>query len=83
VRNRWKFTCVFVVAAQLASATVAQLVLTESGTISGTHANGLSNPWTERLRCRLLGGAWQALCRTIIFCRLGTAKRPSVLELQM
>ena len=42
MRNRWKFTCVFVVAAQLASATVAQQVLTESGSISGIRANGLS-----------------------------------------
>jgi para-nitrobenzyl esterase len=42
VRNRWKYTCVLVVAAQLASAAVAQQLLTESGTISGTHANGLS-----------------------------------------
>jgi len=42
VRNRWKFTCVFVAAAYLASATVAQQVLTESGTVSGIRANGLS-----------------------------------------
>jgi para-nitrobenzyl esterase len=41
VRNRWKFTWVFVAAAELASATVAQQVLTESGTISGIRANGL------------------------------------------
>jgi para-nitrobenzyl esterase len=34
--------CVLVVAAQLASAAVAQQVLTESGTISGIRANGLS-----------------------------------------
>jgi para-nitrobenzyl esterase len=42
VRNRWKFTCVLVAAAQLAGAAVAQQVLTESGTISGVRANGLS-----------------------------------------
>jgi para-nitrobenzyl esterase len=42
VRNRWKLTCLFVAAAQLASATVARQVLTESGTLSGLHANGLS-----------------------------------------
>jgi len=41
VRNRWKFTWVFVAAAQLASTTVAQQVLTESGTLSGIRANGL------------------------------------------
>src|SRR5579864_2851157 len=42
VRNRWKYTCVLIVAAQLASAAVAQHVLTESGTISGIRANGVS-----------------------------------------
>src|ERR1700739_2524817 len=42
MRNRWQFTCVFVAAAQLASATVAQQVRTESGTVSGVRANGLS-----------------------------------------
>jgi len=42
VRNRWKFTFVFVAAALLASAAVAQQILTESGTISGIHVNGLS-----------------------------------------
>ena len=42
MRNRWKFTCVFVVAAYLASATVAQQVLTESGSVSGKRVNGLS-----------------------------------------
>jgi para-nitrobenzyl esterase len=42
VRNRWKFTWVLIAAAQLTSAAVAQQVLTESGTISGIHANGLS-----------------------------------------
>ena len=41
MRNRWKFTCAFVVAALLTSATVAQQVLTESGTFSGIRANGL------------------------------------------
>ena len=40
--NRWKFTCVFVAAAQLASAAVAQQVPTESGTISGARATGVS-----------------------------------------
>jgi len=42
VRNRWKFTWLFVVAALLASATGAQQALTESGTVSGVRANGLS-----------------------------------------
>jgi para-nitrobenzyl esterase len=42
VRNRWKFACVLVAAAQLASAAVAQQVFTESGTISGIRARGLS-----------------------------------------
>lgn len=42
VRNRWKFACLFVAAAQLASVVAAQQVLTESGTISGIPANGLS-----------------------------------------
>jgi len=41
VRNRWKFTWVFVAATQLVSATFAQQVLTESGTLSGIRANGL------------------------------------------
>jgi para-nitrobenzyl esterase len=41
VRNRWKFTWVFVAATQLVSATFAQQVLTESGTFSGIRANGL------------------------------------------
>ena len=41
MRNRWKFTCAFVVAALLVSATFAQQVLTESGTFSGIRANGL------------------------------------------
>ena len=40
--NRWKFGCVLVAAVQLAGAAVAQQVLTESGTISGIRANGLS-----------------------------------------
>ena len=40
--NRWRFVCVLVAAAQLASAAVAQQVLTESGTISGTRVNGLN-----------------------------------------
>ena len=42
MRNGWKLACVFVAAAQLAIATVAQQVLTESGSISGIRANGLS-----------------------------------------
>jgi para-nitrobenzyl esterase len=42
VRNRWKFTCVFVMAVWLATAAVAQQALTESGAISGVRANGLS-----------------------------------------
>src|SRR5580658_6509848 len=42
VRNRWKFACVFAVAVQLASAAVAQQVVTESGTVSGIRSNGLS-----------------------------------------
>jgi len=42
VRNRWKFACVFVAAVQLGVAVVAQQVLTESGTLSGVSANGLS-----------------------------------------
>ena len=41
MRNQWKFACVFV-AVQLGSAAVAHQVLTESGTISGVSANGLS-----------------------------------------
>ena len=41
VRNRWKFTCVFVAAAQLAGAAIAQQVVTESGTLSGVRANEL------------------------------------------
>jgi para-nitrobenzyl esterase len=42
VRNRWKFTFVFVAVAVLAGAAVAQQVLTESGPISGVRENGLS-----------------------------------------
>jgi para-nitrobenzyl esterase len=42
MRNRWKFTCVFVAAVWLARAAVAQQALTESGAISGVRANGLS-----------------------------------------
>jgi para-nitrobenzyl esterase len=42
VWNRWKLTAVLVAAGQLAGAAVAQHVLTESGTISGIRANGLS-----------------------------------------
>ena len=42
MRSRWKFTCVLVVAVWLASAAFAQQVLTESGTVSGVSANGLS-----------------------------------------
>ena len=40
--NQWKFACLLVAAAELASAAVAQQVLTESGTISGVSENGLS-----------------------------------------
>jgi para-nitrobenzyl esterase len=42
VRNGWKFTCVLVAAVQLAGTAIAQQVLTESGTVSGIHLNGLS-----------------------------------------
>src|ERR1022692_2061870 len=42
MRNLWRFLAVLVAAAQLASAAGAQQVLTESGTISGVSANGLS-----------------------------------------
>ena len=42
MRNLWRFVWVLVAAAQLASAAGAQQVMTESGTISGVSANGLS-----------------------------------------
>ena len=42
MRNRWKFTLVFLAVAVLAGAAVAQQTLTESGTISGVRENGLS-----------------------------------------
>ena len=42
MQNRWKLTWVLVAAAQVASAAVAQQVRTESGTISGIRADGLS-----------------------------------------
>ena len=42
MRNLWRFVWVLVAATQLASAAGAQQVLTESGTISGIRANGLS-----------------------------------------
>jgi para-nitrobenzyl esterase len=42
VWNRWKFACVLVAAVPLTTTAVAQQVLTESGTISGIGANGLS-----------------------------------------
>ena len=42
MRNRWRFACLLVAAAELASAAIAQRVLTETGTISGVRANGLS-----------------------------------------
>ena len=42
MRNRRRLACLLVAAAALASAAVAQQVLTESGTISGVRANGLS-----------------------------------------
>jgi para-nitrobenzyl esterase len=42
VRNGWTFTCVLVAAVQLAGTAAAQLVQTESGTVSGIHSTGLS-----------------------------------------
>jgi para-nitrobenzyl esterase len=42
VRNRCSFTCIFVAATLLVSAAVAQQVLTESGTVSGIRADGLT-----------------------------------------
>src|SRR5580698_7172773 len=42
MRNRWKSACVFVAVVQFASTAVAQQVLTESGTVSGVSANGVS-----------------------------------------
>jgi para-nitrobenzyl esterase len=42
MRSRRKLACVLVAAAQLASAALAQQVLTDSGTISGMRANKLS-----------------------------------------
>jgi para-nitrobenzyl esterase len=42
MRNRWRFTCLLVAAVELASAAGAQQVITETGTISGVRANGLS-----------------------------------------
>ncbi len=42
MRNGWKFTCVLVAAVQLAGTSVAQHVVTESGTVAGIHSNGLS-----------------------------------------
>jgi para-nitrobenzyl esterase len=42
LQNRWKLACVPAAAANLATAGVAQQVLTESGTISGVSASGLS-----------------------------------------
>jgi para-nitrobenzyl esterase len=42
MRNRWRFACLLVAAAELACAALAQRVLTETGTISGVSANGLS-----------------------------------------
>ena len=42
MRNRWRFACLLVAAAELACAAVAQQVLTETGKISGVQANGLS-----------------------------------------
>ena len=41
MRNGWKFTCVLVAAVQLAGTSVAQHVVTESGTVAGIHSNGL------------------------------------------
>lgn len=42
MRSRWKFTYVLVAAVWLANAAFAQQVLTESGTVIGMRANGLS-----------------------------------------
>jgi para-nitrobenzyl esterase len=42
VRNRCSFTCIFVAATLLVSAAVAQQVRTESGTVSGIRADGLT-----------------------------------------
>ena len=42
MRNRCSFTCIFVAATLLVSAAVAQQVLTESGTVSGIRADGLT-----------------------------------------
>jgi para-nitrobenzyl esterase len=42
MRNRWRFACLLVAAAELACAAVAQQVLTETGKISGVRADGLS-----------------------------------------
>jgi para-nitrobenzyl esterase len=42
VRNRSSFPCIFVAVTMLVSTAVAQQVLTESGTISGIRANGLT-----------------------------------------
>jgi para-nitrobenzyl esterase len=42
MRERWRFAWVVVAAVQLASVTVAQQVLTESGAISGVHESGTS-----------------------------------------
>ena len=53
----------------------------EQGSVSGRSDHRWRRceyPWPERLRCRLHDGAWQALCRTIILCRFGTAKRPGL-----
>lgn len=41
MRQRWRFACVVVVAIQVASAAVAQRVITESGAISGLREKGL------------------------------------------
>jgi len=42
MRKQWRFVRVAVVAVQLAGFALAQQVLTESGTVSGISANGLS-----------------------------------------
>jgi len=41
MQKRWRFACVIVAVAQLASVAVAQRVVTESGAISGVSENGL------------------------------------------
>ena len=68
MRNRWKFTCVFVVAAYLASATVGQQVLTESGTVSGNTCKWAECLQRNPFRCPASGRlalAPPGTCRTL------------------